>query len=97
MNAKEWWLIVLGVLGAAFQGSIFPLFAVFFGEILAVFALPADQVLGEIHVWAGMFVALGVVSFLSVFAKVIHYVISLWLPLITRIHSIQIFLFNVIR
>ena len=71
MNSKEWWLIILGVLGAGFQGSIFPLFAVFFGEILAVFALPSDQVLDEIHVWAGLFLVLGVVSFVSVFFKVI--------------------------
>ena len=70
MNAKEWWLIVLGVLGAMINGSIFPLFAIFFGEILEVFGLPADEVFGEIHLWAGLFIVLGVVSGLSQFSKV---------------------------
>lgn len=36
LNAKEWWLIVLGVLGAGVQGSIFPVFAILFGEALKV-------------------------------------------------------------
>ena len=70
MNAREWWLIVLGVLGAVVNGSIFPLFAIFFGEILEVFGLPAEEVFGEIHLWAGLFILLGVVSGISQFSKV---------------------------
>ena len=36
LNAKEWWLIILGLIGAAVNGSIFPLFAILFGNILGV-------------------------------------------------------------
>lgn len=36
MNAKEWWLIILGLLGAAVNGSVFPLFAIVFGDVLSV-------------------------------------------------------------
>ena len=70
LNAKEWWIIILGLLGAAVGGSIWPIFSIFFGEILAIFALPADQILGEIPLWACLFIVLGVVSGLGIFAKV---------------------------
>ena len=36
MNAREWWLIILGLGGAAVNGSVFPLFAIVFGEVLGV-------------------------------------------------------------
>ena len=62
------------------NGSIFPLFAVFFGEILEVFGLPSEQVFDEIHLWAGLFVLLGVVSGISQFSKVGD-------PLYTHIHT----------
>ena len=70
LNAKEWWIIILGLLGAAVGGSIWPIFSIFFGEILMIFALPADQILGEIPLWACLFIVLGLVSGLGVFAKV---------------------------
>lgn len=70
MNAREWWLIIIGTVGAMINGSIFPLFAVFFGEILEVFSLPSEQVFGEIHLWAGLYILLGVVSGVAIFCKV---------------------------
>ena len=36
LNAKEWYLIALGILGSAVNGSIFPCFAIIFGEVLEV-------------------------------------------------------------
>ena len=36
MNAREWPYILLGILGSLIEGSAFPLFAIFFGEILRV-------------------------------------------------------------
>ena len=36
MNGKEWWLIVLGLLGAVVNGSVFPIFAILFGSVLNV-------------------------------------------------------------
>ena len=68
-NAKEWWLIILGVIGAAINGSIFPLFAVFFGEILGVFGDPMNA-LNRIHMWAALFIVLGIVSGIAIFLKV---------------------------
>ena len=69
LNAKEWWLILIGLIGSAINGSINPLFAVLFGEILEVFVDPST-VLSRIHPWAGGFLAIGVVSGIAIFAKV---------------------------
>ena len=73
LNAREWWIIVVGVLGSAINGSIWPLFALLFGEILEVFSRPSDEILGAIHVWAGLFIVLGIVSGVGVFLKVCVY------------------------
>ena len=70
-NANEWWLIGLGLLGSLVLGSVFPAFAIFFGEILDVFTRPADQILDGLHPWAGLFLVLGTVSGIAVFLKVI--------------------------
>ena len=70
-NAKEWWLILLGTIGAAINGSINPLFAVLFGEIFRVFTNPhRSEVLDDIHPFAGLFIAFGVVSGVAIFLKV---------------------------
>lgn len=73
-NAPEWWLIVIGVIAAAINGCLFPAFSLFFGEILEVFTLPPDQVLRNTHLWAALFVALGITSGLSNFIKVSQWV-----------------------
>ena len=70
LNAKEWWIIILGLLGAAIGGSVWPVFSIFIAEVVALFSLPADEIFGEIHLWASLFIVLGVVSGLGVFAKV---------------------------
>ena len=71
LNAKEWWLILLGTLGSAVNGSINPLFAVLFGEIFQVFGNPdTSAVLNSVHPWAGLFIAFGVVSGVAIFLKV---------------------------
>ena len=71
INAKEWWMILLGAIGSAINGSINPLFAVLFGEIFQVFSgRNPEEVLNGIHPWAGLFLAFGVVSGIAIFCKV---------------------------
>ena len=69
-NAAEWWLIGLGLIGSFFLGAMNPLFAVFFGEVIDVFARPADEVLDGVHLWAGLFLVLGVGAAVATFLKV---------------------------
>ena len=71
LNLKEWWVIIFGLLGAVANGSIWPMFALLFGEILEVFMRPADQVIAGTHLWAGLFILLGIVSGFGVFLKVL--------------------------
>ena len=70
LSSREWWLLLLGVLGSVVDGAVYPVFAIIFGEALEVFSLPASQVIPNIHKWAGLFLVLGVVSGISVFIKV---------------------------
>ena len=71
INSCRWFIVfLLGVAGALVQGIVFPTFAYFFGQVLRVFTLPFNQVLGAIHMWAGMFLLLGFVSGIATFAKV---------------------------
>ncbi len=69
-NAPEWWIIALGLIAAAISGTLFPAFAVFFGEVLAVLALPPGQVLDGVHLWAGLFIILAIASGVFNFLKV---------------------------
>ncbi len=70
LNAPEWWIILFGILGAMVNGVFYPTFSLLFGEILSVFALPADEVLDEIHLYAGLFIVLGFVAGCATFVKV---------------------------
>lgn len=70
LNAKEWWIIILGALGAFMNGSIFPLFAIIFGEIVRAFSLRGDMIISAVGMWAGIFLVLGTMSGVGVFLKV---------------------------
>lgn len=70
LNMDEWWLIGLGTLGAAVQGATFPVFSIFFAEVLADYILPAEEVMDEINLWAGLSIMVGGVSAIATFIKV---------------------------
>ena len=76
-NAKEWWIIILGLIGAAFAGSLWPILGILFGEIIRTFSLPPDQVLNEVNLWAGLYMVIGLVAGTGVFMQVsvIHIII----------------------
>ena len=69
-NQKEWWIAILGVIGAIMLGAAFPTFALIFGEILEAFVQPPSLVLPGIHLWAGLFFLLGFLAGLGGFVKV---------------------------
>ena len=68
-NAPEWWIIILGLIAAGISGTVFPSFAIIFGEVLDVLVLPPGQVLDGIHLWAGIFIVLAAVSGIFNFLK----------------------------
>ena len=72
VNAPEWWLIVIGVVAAAVNGSVFPVYSILFGEVLRVFQMPKEDVLDKINLWAILFLALAFISGIAIFFKVIN-------------------------
>ena len=94
LNAREWWIIVVGMLGSAINGTIWPIFALLFGEILEVFSKPASEILGAVHLWAGLFIVLGIVSGAGVFLKVCtdNVIYCVYANLHKRIHILVLFI-----
>ena len=70
LNAPEKWLILLGIVGAIISGAAFPLFALAFGEVFLIFLQPVSEVLGDIHMWGGIFLVMATFSGLGEFIKV---------------------------
>ena len=70
LNKQEWWVILLGIVGAAVNGAMFPIVSVMFGGVFEAFAQPPHRVLPAVHPWAGGFIVLAMVAGVSVLAKV---------------------------
>ena len=70
LNSREWWIIGLGITGAAVQGAIFPVFAIFFAEVLLAFTYPYDEVVERVNLWAGLSILVGGISGIATFLKV---------------------------
>ena len=69
-NSPEWWMIALGLVGSMVAGAVTPIFSIFFGKILGVFAGPPETVLSKIHPWAGLFLVLAFATGMANFLKV---------------------------
>ena len=70
LNSKMLPVLLLGCMGAAVNGFIFPTFSIIFGEVLQVFQRPVDEILSGIHPWAAAFLGIGFVSSIAIFVKV---------------------------
>lgn len=69
-NGPEWWLIAIGVFAAMVKGSAFPIFSIFFGEVLQVFQMASDDVLDGITPWAATFLGFAAGLAIAMFLKV---------------------------
>ncbi|CAG8544756.1 10017_t:CDS:10 [Ambispora leptoticha] len=62
---SEIWFILMGSLGAAIMGAVFPLYSLIYSNILEVFSKPdPNEIIREANFWAGMFVVLAAVAFM---------------------------------
>ncbi|CAJ0565333.1 unnamed protein product, partial [Mesorhabditis spiculigera] len=60
---SEWWLLVVGSVACIIQGVVFPVFSLFFTQIMQVFAEPdPEQMRRDGHKWALMFLVLAAVQ-----------------------------------
>ncbi|XP_059164342.1 ATP-dependent translocase ABCB1-like [Physella acuta] len=64
-NLKEWPFIIVGCFGAIVNGSIMPVYAVFFSQIITTFGKSGQDLLDEGLFWSMMFIALGGLSFVA--------------------------------
>ncbi|XP_077010189.1 bile salt export pump isoform X2 [Tamandua tetradactyla] len=69
-NAPEWPYMLLGTLGAAVNGTVTPLYAFLFSQILGTFSLPdKEEQRSQIHAVCLLFVALGIASLCTQFLQ----------------------------
>ena len=69
-NLPEWHWIVVGVTAAAAAGTSYPLYAVFFAEVLELFYAPVEVMRDEIWIWCVALLALGVMNFFAYWIKI---------------------------
>lgn len=56
MNAKEWWLLLIGFAASMTVGILFPLVALIFGQVLDAYAQIPSEVVSEASLYAGLLV-----------------------------------------
>ncbi|XP_024612414.1 bile salt export pump isoform X3 [Neophocaena asiaeorientalis asiaeorientalis] len=70
VNAPEWPYMLVGAMGAAVNGTVTPLYAFFFSQILGIFSIPdKEEQRSQIHGVCLLFVAIGCVSFCTQFLQ----------------------------
>ncbi|XP_035989699.1 ATP-dependent translocase ABCB1-like isoform X2 [Fundulus heteroclitus] len=70
LNASEWPYILVGLICAAINGALQPLFAILFSKIITVFAEPDQTVIRQrANFFSLMFVMMGVVCFFTMFLQ----------------------------
>lgn len=74
MNGKEWWLLLLGIVASISIGILFPLIALVFSQVVDAYAAPADQVVDDVSLWAGLLMVISVAYACAAFVQV-HYII----------------------
>ncbi|KAK5640086.1 hypothetical protein RI129_010897 [Pyrocoelia pectoralis] len=62
-NSPEWWIIVLGCIGAIVTGAGMPVYAIVFGDVMGVLAEPDDDyITSETNKFAIFFLIIGIVT-----------------------------------
>eukprot|EP00164_Ancoracysta_twista_P001384 GFYU01001804.1.p1 GENE.GFYU01001804.1~~GFYU01001804.1.p1 ORF type:complete len:1235 (+),score=430.50 GFYU01001804.1:168-3872(+) len=70
LNNPEMMMIVLGIFSSALYGSVMPMFALIFTEVIEVFYLPdKEEMIRQADLWCIGFVALAVFTFLTAFGQ----------------------------
>ena len=69
-NTPEWWIIILGLLGSIVYGGVYPALSALYGEVLKVYASPSGEILDRLHLFASLFIVMGVVVGFASFVQV---------------------------
>ncbi|PAV59795.1 hypothetical protein WR25_25744 isoform A [Diploscapter pachys] len=68
--------LIIATIAAIVQGGVFPVFSLFFSQIIEVFSLTGDELLREGHFWSLMFLVLAVVTASTMFFQATFYGIA---------------------
>ncbi|KAJ3083808.1 Multidrug resistance protein 1, partial [Quaeritorhiza haematococci] len=75
-NAPEWYLIIIGLLGALLDGAFVAGAQLAFGQVVNVFGKTGDELRRGGNFWSLIFLLLGIGDFLANFAMVTSFTIS---------------------
>ncbi|GMI98931.1 P-GLYCOPROTEIN 4, MULTIDRUG RESISTANCE 4, ARABIDOPSIS P-GLYCOPROTEIN 4, ATP-binding cassette B4 [Hibiscus trionum] len=87
LNKPEIPVILLGIISAAANGVILPIFGILISRMINMFYKPPDVLKKDSRFWALIFMALGLASFLAILARTYFFSIA-GCKLIQRIRSI---------
>ncbi|XP_049777245.1 ATP-dependent translocase ABCB1-like [Schistocerca cancellata] len=74
LNAPEWHLLVTGTVAALIAGAAFPLFAVFFGDVLGVLSLPdPEDVRSQANWYSVLFFVIAILASTGYFLQIYTY------------------------
>nr|QFU47755.1 P-glycoprotein [Palaemon carinicauda] len=77
MNSTEWPFMVGGVLGAAVQGTMLPIYAILFGEVFGTLSIvDEDEARAEANHYALLFLILGIIAAISMFFQAYMFSLS---------------------
>ena len=83
-NKDKWGWAFLGLCGAIMFGSVTPVFALVYAEIVNVYSQPAESMSGTVLFWSAMFLVLGLVHALGFFISVSYRTPGLKAPNLSR-------------
>ena len=76
MQAEDGWMLFFGILGAAGNGAIFPIYTVILSSILTIFAGSNSDIASKSNFWIYMFLVLAVCAFVVIFIQYMCFSIS---------------------
>lgn len=65
MQSREYWALIIGIIGAGGSGALLPIFGVIFGQILAVFSKTGQELLDGAAFWALVFMGMMFANFFT--------------------------------
>ncbi|KAK6044077.1 ABC transporter transmembrane region, partial [Cooperia oncophora] len=60
-NRDKWGFFVLGLIACIITGTVTPVFALLYAQIIQVYSEPVDQMKGDVLFWCGAFIVIGII------------------------------------
>ena len=70
LSSNEWWIIVIGAIGAAITGVFWPIYGLLYGEVLRAYTRPSGEVLESLYPFTVAMIATGAAVGIAYFLTV---------------------------